>query len=83
MERAALSISNNIAEGFERGTRDELLSFLYIARGSTGERRSMTHLSRQAESDGQRREAFLRQLQRVAKGELAPETDEDPAPEPS
>ena len=41
IERAVLSISNNIAEGFERGTMAELISFLYIARGSAGEVRSM------------------------------------------
>ncbi len=41
IERAVLSISNNIAEGFERGTTSELLSFLYISRGSAGEVRSM------------------------------------------
>jgi four helix bundle protein len=41
LERATVSISNNIAEGFERGTTQEVISFLYIARGSAGEVRSM------------------------------------------
>src|SRR5271169_2470894 len=52
IERAALSVSNNIAEGFERGTTSELLAFLYIARGSAGEVRSMLSVM-------DRMEAFL------------------------
>lgn len=42
--RAALSISNNIAEGFESGTTEQLITFIYIARGSAGECRSMTYV---------------------------------------
>ena len=41
LENAGLSISNNIAEGFERGTTQETLNFIYISRGSGGETRSM------------------------------------------
>ncbi len=41
LDRCSLSVSNNIAEGFERGSTNELLAFLYIARGSAGETRSM------------------------------------------
>src|SRR5690349_5582385 len=45
LERAVLSVSNNIAEGFERGTTNQLLAFIYIARGSAGEVRSMLSLA--------------------------------------
>jgi four helix bundle protein len=41
LDRCSLSVSNNIAEGFERGTTKDLLAFLYIARGSAGETRPM------------------------------------------
>ena len=41
VQRAALSISNNVAEGFERGSTNELIAFLYYARGSAGEVRSI------------------------------------------
>lgn len=52
IERAAVSVSNNIAEGFERGTTQELLTFLYIARGSGGEVRSMLCLIERIEEFG-------------------------------
>jgi four helix bundle protein len=45
LRRAALSVSNNIAEGFERGSTAELLAYLYVARGSAGEVRSMLHFT--------------------------------------
>ena len=36
-----ISVSNNIAEGFERASTKELVGYLGIARGSAGEVRSM------------------------------------------
>ena len=50
MQRAALSISNNMAEGFERGTTQELIAFLYYARGSAGEVRSILCVARRMSS---------------------------------
>lgn len=40
MKRAAISISSNIAEGYERGTRKQQVEACYIAKGSAGELRS-------------------------------------------
>lgn len=43
--RASVSVSNNIAEGFDRGTKPEFKRFLYIALASNSEVRSMLHLA--------------------------------------
>ena len=45
IQRAAVSIMNNIAEGFERKSNNEFKQFLYIAKGSCGEVRSMLILA--------------------------------------
>jgi four helix bundle protein len=45
IQRAVVSISNNIAEGYERKTNKEFLQFLYIAKGSAGEVRSMLYVA--------------------------------------
>jgi four helix bundle protein len=58
IERAGVSVSNNISEGFERGTTQELLTFLYISRGSSGEVRSLTYLL-------ERLPRFVKQLSKV------------------
>ncbi|HEY0609245.1 MAG TPA: four helix bundle protein [Chitinophaga sp.] len=43
--RAVVAISNNIAEGFERGTDRDFSRFLDIARSSCSEVRSMLYLA--------------------------------------
>ncbi|MBL7152798.1 MAG: four helix bundle protein [Phycisphaerae bacterium] len=45
MQRAAVSVSSNIAEGFERGSKQESIQFLYIAKGSCGELRSQLFIA--------------------------------------
>ncbi len=45
IRRAAISPMSNIAEGFDRGTRDEFIDTLFIAKGETGEVRSQLIIS--------------------------------------
>ncbi|OGN05077.1 MAG: hypothetical protein A2659_01475 [Candidatus Yanofskybacteria bacterium RIFCSPHIGHO2_01_FULL_44_24] len=45
IQRASVSIMSNIAEGFERGTRQEFLNYLFIAKGSAGEVRAQLYVA--------------------------------------
>ncbi len=45
IQKAAVSIMNNISEGFERDNNKEFLNFLGYAKGSAGEVRSMLYVA--------------------------------------
>jgi four helix bundle protein len=45
LQRAAVSISTNIAERFERSSRRDYVRFLLIAKGSAGEVRSLLRVA--------------------------------------
>ena len=60
IRKAAISITSNIAEGFEREGRSEFIQFLSIAKGSTGEVRSQLYISLDQKyiSDSEFRQAY-------------------------
>ena len=45
IRRASVSIMSNIAEGFDRGTKYELINYLFIAKGSCGEVRTQLYIA--------------------------------------
>ena len=45
VRRAAVSIMSNIAEGFERNSDKEFRHFLYVAKASAGEVRSLLYIA--------------------------------------
>jgi len=45
VQRAALSVPSNVAEGYERNSNKEFIRFLNIAKGSCGELRTQLYIS--------------------------------------
>ncbi len=72
MQRAAVSIMSNIAEGFERGKRGEFHQFLSIAKGSCAELRSLLYVARDSEyldqADFERMMALAQEVARIIGG---------------
>ena len=49
VQRSALSVPSNVAEGYERNSNKEFIRFLNIAKGSGGELRTQLYISRKLE----------------------------------
>ena len=70
MRRAAVSISTNIAEGFERRSRKEYLNFLNIAKGSAGEMRSLIYVAFQIGYIDEKEHKQLREKSKFLSGSI-------------
>ena len=69
IQRAAVSIMNNITEGFESGSDAKFLNFLNISRGSCTEVRSMLYLCEDLVfCTKEEREQLQSQLRRITSG---------------
>lgn len=71
MQRAALSISSNIAEGSERKSRIEYMRFLYVAKGSTAELRTQLYVLRELKLVSSERIDILLERTRILSKRIA------------
>ncbi|MEP7212842.1 MAG: four helix bundle protein [Acidobacteriota bacterium] len=71
MRNAAVSISTNIAEGFERRSRKEYLNFLNIAKGSSGEVRSLLCIAEKVGYISSNEHIELREKARFLSGSIS------------
>lgn len=66
--RVGLSISNNIAEGYERMSDKEFRYFLFVSKGSVGEVRSMLYLAhKKGDLDVEKRNDLLLKSEEISK----------------
>ena len=67
MQRAAVSIMSNVAEGFERGGNQEFTQYLYVAKASCGEVRSQLYVALDQEYvDQKKTDDLLAVMQRLS-----------------
>ena len=67
MQRAAVSIPSNIAEGYERGSNKEFVQHLHYSRGSSGELRTQIYLaSKLGHLDGASARELLEKSRKVS-----------------
>ena len=71
MRDSAVSISSNIAEGFERRSRKEYLNFLNIAKGSAGEIRSQLYVAFEVGYIEKSELEFLREKAKFLSGSIS------------
>lgn len=68
IQRASVSVMNNIAEGFERKGEKEYCRYLYISKGSAGELRSMLYIAKDLNYiDNALYERFLANIEEISK----------------
>ena len=66
--RAAVSISNNIAEGFDRSSDADFKRFLYISQGSCSETKSMLYLAERLNYlKKEEKEVLIEQINEISK----------------
>jgi four helix bundle protein len=69
IQRAGVSVMNNIAEGFERESRADFARMLDIAKGSSGELRSMLYVAEDLEYIPAAKASELREdAKRISRG---------------
>jgi four helix bundle protein len=67
IQRAVISIMNNIAEGFERGSDADFARFVKIAKASCGEVRSMLYVAQDLDYfDSRRAEEFRKTTLKIS-----------------